>query len=43
MRVRHRAGSHSGPPLLLFNGIGGNVDTDCWNGTLNGLKSLQLP
>lgn len=24
-------------------GIGGNVDLDCWNGSLNGLKSLQLP
>lgn len=24
-------------------GIGGDVDLNCWNGTLNGLKALQLP
>jgi len=26
LRVGHRASSHSGPPLLLFNGIGGNIE-----------------
>ena len=24
-------------------GVSGNVDTDCWNGSPNGLKGLQLP